>query len=55
MCAWHDAQAAVPGIAWDNMVHRYRGRKNNANKAKASPVMGCLGDRKRLPSPKKEA
>jgi len=23
-CAWHDAQAAVPGIAWDNMVHRYR-------------------------------
>jgi len=23
-CAWHDAQAAVPGIAWDSMVRRYR-------------------------------
>ena len=24
MCAWHDAQAAVPGVAWDIMVRRYR-------------------------------
>jgi len=24
MCAWHDAQAAVPGAAWDKMVRRYR-------------------------------
>jgi hypothetical protein len=24
MCAWHDAQAAVPGEAWGNMVRRYR-------------------------------
>jgi hypothetical protein len=24
MCAWHDAQAAVPGEAWDTMVRRYR-------------------------------
>jgi hypothetical protein len=23
-CAWHDAQAAVPGEAWDIMVRRYR-------------------------------
>lgn len=23
-CAWHDAQAAVPGEAWDTMVRRYR-------------------------------
>ena len=24
VCAWHDAQAAVPGEAWGNMVRRYR-------------------------------
>jgi hypothetical protein len=23
-CAWHDAQAVVPGEAWDIMVRRYR-------------------------------
>ena len=23
-CAWHDAQAAVPGAAWDILVRRYR-------------------------------
>ena len=24
MCAWHDAQTAVPGEAWGIMVRRYR-------------------------------
>ncbi len=24
MCAWHDAQAGVPGESWDILVRRYR-------------------------------
>ena len=42
MCAWHDAQAAVPGIAWDTVWSAVTGRKDDANKARALPEMGCL-------------
>ena len=41
MCAWHGAQAAVPGEAWDIMVRRYRteGRRNSLGNYRIDPCI----------------
>ena len=42
MCAWHDAQAAVSGEAWDNQVRRYRteGRRQQGKGITRNGVSG---------------
>jgi len=42
MCAWHGALAELLAQAGSHKTPAVTGRKGNANKARASPEMGCL-------------
>jgi hypothetical protein len=41
-CAWHGALAELLAIAGSHKTPAVTGRKGNANKARATPEMGCL-------------